>query len=244
MGNYVNQQLLPVSLSRSGYPRIIPSFIRHKMYRKDDTSDTLVRIWLSLFSLSRIVLAAKKVDRSIFDPIVSPVTNFDRAYEFVNRVAETLPRLIARYTPWISQLPLHQGLLWEPTCSQLSNQFRADGINRSLANAKSCFNVYPYELSAFVYLMQFVHIRGEQWSQGALWPRFIRFALDQNKKRICVWSFYWFERAVGPYLLVASPEVRKAMARGRLGCLLGKRRIFAIGNYVLVFPRLFFETSS
>lgn len=72
----------------------------------------------------------------------------------------------------------------------------------TLANAKSCFNVYPYELSAFVYLMQFVHIRGEQWSQGALWPKFIRFALDQNKKLICVWSFYWFERerAVGPYL--------------------------------------------
>lgn len=52
---------VPVSLSRSGFPRIIPSFVRHKMYKRDDTADILVKCWLSLFSLARIILVAKRV---------------------------------------------------------------------------------------------------------------------------------------------------------------------------------------
>lgn len=40
---------VPVSLTRSGFPRIIPSFIRRQKYKKDDKADMLVKIWLSLF---------------------------------------------------------------------------------------------------------------------------------------------------------------------------------------------------
>lgn len=45
----------------SGFPRIIPSFVRHKMYKRNDTADILVKCWLSLFSLARIILVAKRV---------------------------------------------------------------------------------------------------------------------------------------------------------------------------------------
>ncbi|KAI9070792.1 hypothetical protein K1719_047240 [Acacia pycnantha] len=65
-----------------------------------------------------------------------------------------------------------------PSCSQLTKKLLKDGLSPSLAKAKSCFNVFPYELSAFVHLMQFVHTRGEQWSQGALWPHYVRYARD------------------------------------------------------------------
>ena len=40
---------VPVSLTRSGYPRIFPSFM---ILRKDDSADVLVRLYCSFFSLS------------------------------------------------------------------------------------------------------------------------------------------------------------------------------------------------
>lgn len=43
---------VPVSLTRSGYPRIIPSFHRKMILRKDDRADVLVRLYCSFFSLA------------------------------------------------------------------------------------------------------------------------------------------------------------------------------------------------
>jgi hypothetical protein len=52
---------VPVSLNRSGYPRIIPSFHRRAIARRDERSDILVQMYLSFFSLSKMILLAKKV---------------------------------------------------------------------------------------------------------------------------------------------------------------------------------------
>lgn len=46
---------VPVSLTRSGYPRIIPSFHRHLIYKKDHRADQLVQLDLSFFSLSKMI---------------------------------------------------------------------------------------------------------------------------------------------------------------------------------------------
>ena len=62
----------PVSLTRSGYPRIIPSFHRHMIRRKDEKADRLVKLYLSIFSLSRIITLAKPVGKHTFSSIVSP----------------------------------------------------------------------------------------------------------------------------------------------------------------------------
>ena len=62
---------VPVSLTRSGFPRIIQFFIRRQMYKKDDKADMLVKILLSLFNLSKIILLAKRMDFSTFASIVS-----------------------------------------------------------------------------------------------------------------------------------------------------------------------------
>lgn len=53
-GDKVKPELLPVpvSLTRSGYPRIIPSFHRRFILRKDDRATILVQLYLSFFSLS------------------------------------------------------------------------------------------------------------------------------------------------------------------------------------------------
>lgn len=82
--------------------------------------------------------------------------------------------------------------------------------------------------------MTFTHAYGEQWSQGALWPRYTRYIYDTSNKLISGWSLDTFERTIGPYYPTCSqmgipPEL------GRLCFTLsgaGKRRIFAIGNYI------------
>lgn len=51
----------PVSLTRSGYPRIIPSFHRSKVGKKDETSDLLVKLYLSFFTLARAIPLAKRL---------------------------------------------------------------------------------------------------------------------------------------------------------------------------------------
>lgn len=64
---------VPVSLSGSGYPRIIPSFHRTQMLKKDDKADVLVKLYLSYFSLCRLIRLAKKVEKSILKSIASPL---------------------------------------------------------------------------------------------------------------------------------------------------------------------------
>lgn len=66
----------------------------------------LVKIWLSLFHLSKIIKLAKRVDFSTFASIVSPWKDPEKVVQAVNRVAETLPQLVGRYLPWVSRIPL------------------------------------------------------------------------------------------------------------------------------------------
>lgn len=79
--------------------------------------------------------------------------------------------------------------------------------------------------------MTFVHSRGEQWSQGVLWarPAFDTHGIDLD----------WFEKRIGPYLPTCD-DLGVFPVSGRLGCSgAGKRRIFAIGNYInqrLLYP--------
>nr|CBJ20730.1 hypothetical protein [Beta vulgaris subsp. maritima] len=66
----------------------------------------LVKIWLSLLNLSKIIKLAKRVDFSTFASIVSPWKDPEKGVQAVNRVAETLPQLVGRYLPWVSRIPL------------------------------------------------------------------------------------------------------------------------------------------
>ena len=99
---------------------------------------------------------------------------------------------------------------------------------------KSVHTSLCYELSGFQFLMQFVHARGEQWSQGALWYPCIRYAFDPNGRYWSERSLEWVERRIDVYL-PAPQALEVPPVVGRLACSVegaGKRRIFAIGNYV------------
>jgi hypothetical protein len=72
------------------------------------------------------------------------------------------------------------------------------------------------------------------FSTGPLWRHRVRYALDPMNTHWYHEDFSWFERTIGPYL----PRTRFTNLEvypGRLSMSLegaGKRRVFAIGNYV------------
>lgn len=82
---------------------------------------------------------------------------------------------------------------------------------------QSSFPALMFEMSAYTFLLEFIHSRGEQWSSGCLWPARLRFSGDRNKKVFSGTDFDWFEKFVGPML----PHYRQMglpPITGRLGC--------------------------
>lgn len=112
---------VPVSLTRSGYPRIIPAFHRQMIRRHDSKADQLVRVYLSFFSISKIIRLAKRVSDSTFCSIVEPWTNTDLVLQTVSGVKLDLPALLRRYIPFAASIPLSQGMRWVPSWKALPN---------------------------------------------------------------------------------------------------------------------------
>ncbi|KAJ4946690.1 hypothetical protein NE237_014289 [Protea cynaroides] len=166
--------------------------------------------------------------------------------------------LFERYTPFISSIPVYQGMEWVPTWKaipsnslvKLACKLRLqDGsedksvldVVKRFANHKSIFTALHFELFAFTHLMEQVHSREDHFSPGVIWPHRIRYAFDPLKTFFANRDLDWFERCCGRYL--PSPtQADVAFKCGKLGFSVegaGKRRIFAIGNYIkqrLLFP--------
>lgn len=77
-----------------------------------------------------------------------------------------------------------------------------------------------------------------EWSQAF---GLLEYAFDPSNKRDSGVDLDWFEQRIGPYLPTCD-DLGVSPVSGRLGCSLeggGKRRIFAIGNYInqrLLYP--------
>lgn len=84
---------VPVTLTRSGYPRIIPSFHRKLMYKKDERADALVRLYLSWFSLSKWIPCAKRKDSSTFKSITCECEDKESVMEVVSDI-KTIGKLL------------------------------------------------------------------------------------------------------------------------------------------------------
>lgn len=115
-----------VSLSRNGLPRIIPSFHRKVIMRKDDKADTLVQLYLSFFTLSRVIPLAKRLSVRILDSIVTPpkFLQTERAFDMmkilqlfnqIHHIFCSWRVLLPRYLPSLTSIPLNQGIRWIPT---------------------------------------------------------------------------------------------------------------------------------
>lgn len=232
---------VPVSLTRTGFPRIIPRHHRYLIHVGDDRADALVRLYLSLFSFYSLIEIGKRLSQETFKTIKTPVGNIDSVVEFVNEVKASFPTLIRRYVPDIQTIPLSQGMRWIPSWKALpsymafryvySNVFKEKS---KFSKVKSPFLVQTFELAAFRHLVEFINARGEQWSQGILWPKRTRYAFDTMNKVFSGIDLELFEAQVGPYLPPWHPACGPVIT-GKLGQKVeggGKRRIFAIGNWV------------
>lgn len=122
-GEYPIHQPFPISLTRSGYPRIIPAYHRQVIKKGGDRADALVQMYLSFFSLTKCIPLAKRVSHETFDSIVTPLTSSEE--ESVNNMAnvikQLLPQLVSRYIPWVTTIPLKQGMTWLPTWKAIPN---------------------------------------------------------------------------------------------------------------------------
>lgn len=156
---------VPVSLTFSGLPRIIPSFHRAEIRRRSAKGDQLIKFYLSVFSLAKLFELGKRVSSKTFLSIVSPVADLDTAIDQVNLIKGNMRELIYRYVPSIRTLPLFQGLRFKPTWKTLPTCTLTQQIlvKRFISRAKrinSCFVSLPFELSSWVHLLTFVHSRG------------------------------------------------------------------------------------
>lgn len=233
VGEFPIHQPFPISLTRSGYPRIIPPYHRKVIAVGDDRADDLVRMYMSFFSLTKVIPLAKKVSKSTFESITAPLT--DSEEESVNSMANTvkqlLPQLVTRYIPWVTQIPLRQGISWSPTWKAIPNYKVFKGFNLP----KSPYIVWPLELRCFASMLRFIHGYGEQFSPLCLWPHRLRFALDPSNEATTFNDLAVCETTFAPRLPTVDGPAAKHFCFGRLGSSTegrAKRRIFAIGNYV------------
>lgn len=88
---------VPISLTRRGLPRTIPPFYR--------SGPKVVKCYLSFFSLYRIILLAKLIDKTTFSSIVTPVQDMHRVYSTISRMKENVVPLLARYIPTHTIIP-------------------------------------------------------------------------------------------------------------------------------------------
>ncbi|OMP12970.1 RNA-dependent RNA polymerase, mitoviral [Corchorus olitorius] len=136
--------------------------------------------------------------------------------------------LIDRYIPDIRRIPLQEGLRFLPTWKTVPT---SAWYTRLLRNSSDDSGKPLRALAK----------KEEGYSQGCLWPPYVRYPFDPTNETITHCFLDWFERRIGPYL--TSPDQLGVEARtGRLCCACtvdGKRRLFAVGNYVnqrLLFP--------
>lgn len=230
-----------VALNRKGFPTIIPSFHRRKIIKRDDEADRLVQLYLSFFTINKIIKLAKKVSyENTLKSIVEP-TDLEAASVWCGEFRTHLRKLIVRYLPFVSTIPLNQGMSWTPTWKSLPTHRRVREVFREVIQENklprrlvSCFPSLLFELNDFSFLMERVHVSEDHFSQGVLWPSYTRYAMDPRNTSITNYLLDKFEATAGPQL-PSYHQIKEAPICGRLGQSIeggGKRRIFAIGNYI------------
>lgn len=76
---------------------------------KDDNSHRLVQLYMSIFSLGRLIKLAKPVSKATYKSIVDPPKDLDRIISTVSRIKTVLSSIIPRYLPKLNTIPLKQG---------------------------------------------------------------------------------------------------------------------------------------
>lgn len=163
------------------------------------------------------------------------------------------------YVPHISKIPLEKGITWEPTWketpildSYLSKYVQVQRIVKfskpnkervMVANAgafipSNIFTNLKHELAAYAWNEQKIHsFQDGYFSPGILWYHRVLYAGDiKRTTQYSNMDLEYYERSIGPHIDSLLPAYETVpLFTGRLCQTLagaGKRRIFAICNYV------------
>lgn len=123
--------------------------------RKDSKADTLVQVYLSFFSLAKVICLAKKVSKGTFESIVSPWKDPDSVINAVGNMKRKMKYLLQRYVPDLPTIPLHQGMTWDPTWKALpTHSWVSDKLFKKVQRrVQSVLTSLAYELAAFQFLV-------------------------------------------------------------------------------------------
>lgn len=187
-----------VSLTGYGIPRIIPTYHRRMIREGGPKGDQVVKMYLSWFSLSKLILLAPKVSKSTFKSMVTPPNNIHSIRDICFELKQNFKIMCQRYTPWISSIPVHQGITWEPTWKSLPNSDKSldlldkkkdypilKSVGSYVKKGASCFTCLKYELGAYSILELLSNSLEGMISPSALWVQSIKYAIDpQNTNRL------------------------------------------------------------
>jgi len=160
-------------------------------------------------------------------------------------------QLLSIYLPDVHTIPLEQGIVWEPTwkSTPISDKFISryrilDDIRIKCISSPNIFVNLKHEMASFIMNVCKIHsLPDGVFSPGILWEKWIKYPFYPNNTMFANRNLEWFERCVGPIMSSLIPAYQGIpLATGRLAQVLsgaGKRRIFAICNYVkqrLLYP--------
>nr|QWQ49923.1 hypothetical protein [Zelkova schneideriana] len=152
--------------------------------RRDAKADRLVQLYLSWFSISRVVHLYRKISMATFESIFERCSSYSGVMSICSELTTRFHHLQKTYLPWISEIPVYQGISWVPTRKLLPNSPKCrrglkekGSTERKEKRVVSSFPALKYELAAFAR-----HTRVELESMGIiptglLWESRVRFAL-------------------------------------------------------------------
>lgn len=237
-----------VSLTRSGLPSSLPSYRRKVISRRDARANTVVRWYLSWFSLSKVVLLSKKFSKDNLETVTATWTSDEGVISIIKEIYVKVRDLFDRYAPWIRDIPVIQGMSWEPTWKSLPNS-REWAVWKG--NSKGGQGRKPdyfekitgpltsllLEIGAFSrFLSHDGKIRGLETSISGMWAHRLRWPFVPITWQ--AWRDDNLSFVRGPYRLIAElvrPLVGTIARMGKLAGVTeggGKLRLFLIGNYI------------
>lgn len=228
-----------VSLSRAGIPVIIPKHHRSLIRAGGARGDYLVRLYLSLFSICRIVRLAKPISVATFKSMTEGVPDMEQVKEVLGEIKSSSRRLLSLYLPWLQSCPLELGFRFEPTWKSLPNDDRMFSDGKQGKIIPTCFTSFKYEIAAFARQLRSIHSFEGIFSPGILFRwgyKLFPYDYSYNTKYANE-ALTFYEGRPGQVfddLACAFDKSNVYLFQGRLAQSLegaGKRRLFVIGNY-------------
>lgn len=177
------------------------------------------------------------VRKDTFASIARPLSQEDQVNYVGRRLTTLFRHLQLTYLPWISELPVDQGMSWVPTWKSVPNSVVSSPVG---GRVSSIFLAFGFELAAYCSYCatEFTRLKGIIPPSGVLWEKRIRFPLDPEGNEGDESKVEQdFREKVYQHLMIPN-LVHFDIAPiklGRLSCVIeggGKRRFIALGNYV------------